>query len=203
MTKTNATKRVSHKKGHLGMKGLGIILVVLSLVIIGLIIWIIVVKTNENPNKYIEEYEWAMENSMSIDGPSGGSEYPPRNPPDLASTTYSEAAALIDSQAPNAYADAMQLFDKAAASASAQDEIFYIESIRINLLLDYGYYSESIPYIDKISDGASGPNEQYTIYAFYEEAYKGLGDTEASKQYDILRREASVKINQELYDTQE
>lgn len=200
MTKTNAAEMANHrKKGHLGTKGLWIILAILGLAIIGLVVWIVMAKVNEGASSHTEEHE----PTTLTDGSSDGSEYPPRTPQSPAAVAYSEASTILDSQAPNAYADAMQLFDKAVASASAQDEVFYIETTRINLLLNHGYYNEAIPYIDKISNDASGPNEQYTIYALYEEAYKGLGDAEASKQYNTLRQEALAKINQELYDTQE
>ena len=166
------------------------ILVFLILVIVGLMIGIFVVRTNRNSTPDEPQQE-AVEDEA------------PRNPVSLSSEIYDKADDVLAKGGQNAYDEAMKYFDDAISSVSDDDTVFELESMRINILIEYEYFDDALEYIKKIDKSDLDIFKQCSVLSFYKVTYEGLGDVEKVSEYEKLLKDAEDKLNSVMSEGQE
>lgn len=166
------------------------ILSFLVLVIVGLIIGIFVVKINKD-NMPNEPQQGETEEGV------------PRNPVSLSSGIYDKADDVLTEGGQNAYDEAMKYFDDAVSSVSDDDTVFELESMRINVLIEYEYFDDALEYIKKIDKSDLDIFKQCSVLSFYKVTYEGLGDVEKVSEYEKLLKDAEDKLNSVMSEGQE
>ena len=151
-------------------KSLIILLSILSVLIIGLTVGIILVRTLNTNNNDDED---ATNDGVVLQ----------TNPPEEIDIISTEGQEILSQDTADSLGSAMQYFDEKSAAAADTETYFMVESVRAYLLLENNYPSEAILYLDKVQQDNFDEPKIYTIYSYYQSAYNGLGEEAKAAEY--------------------
>lgn len=109
---------------------------------------------------------------------------------------YEEGEELINSS--NNIDDAMAYYDLLSQNASNDEAKNSVESIRIELLSNYGLYGTMIDYLDSLDIDRLDYSWQFTFYNYYYVAYDGNGDYKKALEYKERMEHAYKKFNESV-----
>lgn len=164
-------------------KGLIALLCVLGAVIVGLVVGIVIIMNTGNGGGNDEE-----DNNDNTDETVMMTSAPTEM--DVISM-YGEE--LLTQKTEESFEAAMQYFDEKSQEAVDNDAYFGVESVRAYLLLENDYLLEAVTFLDKVQEDRLDDIGLYTLYGYYNFAYKKLDNEAKANEY---REKADlIKVN--------